>query len=124
VHEFIAALRQLRFPIVALAVAILVLQALVAGLASAHAAVRLANFSDIAVLCQGNSDDGAPSGAIAHDCCKFCGVAAPAVLSRGLISLGSVEIVRFAGVLAPLADPKPAPRAIRAGPSQAPPLVS
>ena len=62
VHEFIAALRQLRRPIVLIAVAILVLQTLVAGLATAHAAARLAAFgADAGILCHGNGDDGDPA---------------------------------------------------------------
>ena len=63
-HEFIAALRQLQRPLVLLAVAILLLQTLVAGLASAHAAARIATFgADGAVICHGNGEDGStPAG--------------------------------------------------------------
>ncbi len=67
-HEFIAALRHLRFPIVALAVAVLVLQSLVAGLASAHAADRtLSGGVQADIFCHGNVADGGGSGGHAHE---------------------------------------------------------
>ena len=85
-HEFIAALRQLQRPLVLLAVAILVVQTLVAGLASAHAAARIATFgADAGVICHGNGDDGStPAGTpAAHDCCAFCNNPGPVALSAG-----------------------------------------
>jgi hypothetical protein len=126
VHQFIIALRQLRFPIIALAVAVIVLQSLVAGLGSGHAASRLAaGDAGTAVLCHGNGeDDGAPSDQTLHECCKFCASAGPAVVPPAIVSLGTLDIPRAGRLLAPARDPRRLARAIRAGPSQAPPLVS
>ena len=125
-REFIAALRQLRCPIIAIAVAILVMQTLVAGLATAHAAARIATFgTDAGVICHGNGEDGTvPSGQASHECCAFGTTAGPAVLSPAATILDRLEILQVARPLAPSSDLRRLPRAIRAGPSQAPPTVS
>jgi len=125
VHEFIAALRQLQRPLVSLAVAILLLQTLVAGLASAHIAGQIATFGADAVICHGTGDDGStPPQKAAHDCCTFCTNAGPVVLSAATLVIARLapafEIVRADGP----ADVRPSRRAIRAGPSQAPPTVA
>ena len=122
-REFIAALRQLRCPIVLIAVAVLVTQTLVAGLATAEAAARIAAFGTGAgIICHGNGEDGtAPSGQAAHECCTFCTTAGPAALSPGTVVLGHLAILRHADPLTPSRDLHRLPRAIRAGPSQAPP---
>jgi hypothetical protein len=129
-REFIIALRQLRFPIVLIAAAILVLQSLVAGLASAHAAARLAvGDAEAGVICHGNGgngDDGgsAPAGPAAHDCCTFCTAAGPAALAPATAILARLGIARHADAATPSHDVRRSPRAIRAGPSQAPPIRS
>ena len=92
-HEFIAALRQLQRPLVSLAAAILVVQTLVAGLASGDAAARIATFGADAVICHGNGQSGrapdgsAPAGTAAHDCCTFCTNAGPVTLTAGAVVL-------------------------------------
>ena len=125
-HEFIAALRQLRRPLVLIAVAILVLQTLVAGLASAHAAAQLmANGTEFGVLCHGNADDGStPGTAAAHDCCIFCTATGPVALTPAWVVLAQFRTVRHADARLSPHDLTRLPRAIRAGPSQAPPTFS
>ncbi len=126
-HEFIAVLRQLQRPLVMLAAAILVVQTLVAGLASGHVAAQIATFGvDGGVICHGNGgDDGsAPAGKAAHDCCVFCGNPGPVVLSAaGLVLDRLTPASRVDTADAPRVT-GPARRAIRAGPSQAPPTVA
>jgi hypothetical protein len=126
VREFIAALRQLRGPIVLIAVAILVLQTLVAGLATAHAAAQMAaGGAEAGLICHGNGDDGtAPSRQAAHDCCAFCTTAGPVALTPGAADFGNLEILQNLRSLTSSNDLHRIPRAIRAGPSQAPPIVS
>jgi hypothetical protein len=129
VHEFITVLRQLRRPLVLIAVAILVLQTLVAGLASAHAAARLTPAgTEPGVLCHGNgdhSDDGSvPGSGAAHDCCIFCTASGPAALVPARVALAQFGMDRHADALSPPRDLTRLPRAIRAGPSQAPPTLS
>ena len=94
-QEFIAAMRQCRRPIVALAICILVLQALVAGLATAATAARVAGF-DAGILCHGTAatplrNRGSNSSPPAHDCCVYCTVAAPAALTPNLSTAGRVN---------------------------------
>jgi len=127
VHQFIAALRQLQRPLVLLAAAILVLQTLVAGLASAHAVARIAPFgADGAVICHGNgADDGsAPAGQATHDCCAFCTNSGPIALSAGASILDRLTPARRVARADSPGDVRPTRRAIRAGPSQAPPTVA
>jgi hypothetical protein len=126
VHEFIAALRQLQRPLVSLAAAILIVQTLVAGLASGATAARVATFGADAVICHGNGDDGsAPAGtAAAHECCVFCTNAGPVVLAAVTVVL---DHLRPAYRLARADNPGDAllrGRAIRAGSSQAPPTTA
>jgi hypothetical protein len=121
-------MRQLRRPIVRLVVGVLVVQALVAGVATAQAAVRIATFgADAIILCHGNgADDPGDSGQgrAAHDCCAFCGAAGPAALpavsTQVLMQLLPVWRIELPVV----SDIRTVPRAIRAGPSQAPPIVA
>ena len=121
-HQFIAALRQLQRPLVLLAVAILVLQTLVAGLASAHAAARIATFGADAVICHGNGEDGsAPAGKAAHDCCTFCTNPGPVALSANAPVLDRLTPAHRVAQADNPGDVRPSGRAIRAGPSQAPP---
>lgn len=123
-REFIAALRQLRRPIVLIAAAILIVQTLVAGLATAQAAGRLMG-GGTGVLCHGAPDDGtAPQEPAAHDCCVFCSAAGPSALPPACIVLIRLAVARITERLLPPGDSSRLPRAIRAGPSQAPPFVS
>lgn len=127
-QQFLTALRQLRHPIVVLAIGIVVLQALVAGLSLAHAAARLAAAdADAVILCHGNgAGDPATSGSgkAAHECCVFCTVAGPAALPAASTPvLARLAPVRRAELPA-LPDVRTLPRAVRAGLSQAPPIVA
>jgi hypothetical protein len=127
VHEFIAALRQLQRPLVLLAAAILVLQTLVAGLAGAHAAARIATFgADGGIICHGNGEDGStPAGtAAAHDCCAFCTNPGPVALSTDAPVIDRLTPALRADAADAPGDVRPARRAIRAGPSQAPPTAA
>ena len=125
-REFIAALRQLRRPLVLIAVAILVLQTLVAGLASAHAAARLAaDGTEFSILCHGNGDDGSvPGSGTAHDCCIFCTANGPVALTPTWVVLAQFRVLRHAHARLSAHDLSRSPWAIRAGPSQAPPTLS
>ena len=124
-HEFIAALRQLQRPLVLLAAAILVLQTLVAGLASGDTAARIATFGADAIICHGNGDDGsAPAAKTAHDCCTFCSNPGPVALSAGAPVLEYLTPAHRIAQADTPGDVHPARREIRAGPSQAPPATA
>jgi hypothetical protein len=129
VHEFIAALRQLQRPLVLLAAAILVLQSLVAGLAGGDTAARIATYG-ADVICHGNGDDSsapapAPAAKAAHDCCTFCSNPGPVTLSAGAASfLARLTSADHLGEADHPGDVRPTRRAIRAGPSQAPPTAA
>jgi hypothetical protein len=117
-------------PAVVFAAAVMVLQAFFAGLVGAQAAlVPTGSAGDVPVICHGHG--GAPSGGGTspdtpeqqqHPCCAFCTAGAgPAVLPTPALAL-------FAGVCRPSKLPGLravsiliAPRAVRAGSSQAPP---
>ena len=123
--EFIAALRQLRRPLVLLAAAILLMQTLAAGLASAHTAARIAMFGADAVICHGNGEDGStPAGKAAHDCCTFCTNPGPVALSADTPVLDRLTPAYRIDQADHFGDVRPMQRAIRAGPSQAPPTVA
>jgi hypothetical protein len=125
VHEFIAALRLLRRPLVRLAVAILLLQAVVAGLASGHVAAQIATFGADGVICHGTGDDGsAPARTAVHDCCVLCTGAAPATLVATTPVFARLTPAQDIGHAENPAHVRHAQRAIRAGPSQAPPSVA
>jgi hypothetical protein len=126
VREFIAALRQLRRPIALIAASILVLQTLVAGLAGAHAAARLAaDGTEFGVLCHGNGGDGSTPGTdTAHDCCIFCTANGPVALTPAWVVLAQFRVLRHADACFSPRDLNRSPRAIRAGPSRAPPTLS
>jgi hypothetical protein len=123
VHEFITALRQLQRPLVMLAVAILVVQTLVAGLASGHVAAQIATFGvDAGIICHSSGDDGsAPTDKAAHDCCVFCGNPGPVVLSATTPVLHRLTPAHRADMADVPRETEPTRRSIRAGPSQAPP---
>jgi hypothetical protein len=127
VHQFIAALRQLQRPLVVLAAAILVVQTLVGGLASGHIAAQITALgADAAVICHGNGgDDGsAPAGKPTHDCCVFCTNPGPVALSASAPILDRLKPAHRTDAADAYADIRPSGRAIRAGPSQAPPIVA
>ncbi|MCC6890794.1 MAG: hypothetical protein IT536_19890 [Hyphomicrobiales bacterium] len=122
-HVFIAVLRQMKGPLVALATAILLLQTLLAGVTEARNAARIGIGTD--VLCHGSpdaeSDPGsAPSGAT-HACCIFCTGHGPTALAAAAPLLVRLTGAKRAGSAADREDIRPSARAIRAGSSQAPP---
>jgi hypothetical protein len=126
VHEFIAALRQLQRPLVALAAAILLMQTLVAGVASGTTAARVATFGADAIICHGSGEDGSvPAGtAAAHECCTFCTNAGPVTLAARVVVLDRLTpAYRIVQADHPAAV-RLTGRAIRAGPSQAPPTAA
>jgi hypothetical protein len=133
---FLEQVRQCRRPLIAVVVMLVVLQALVSGLASARTAAMSASPFDVGVICHGagnGAGNGAappaddPSGSsVASDlCCAFCAVAAPALLTVtspvvGHLGRGGTDR------LTPLAHNFVliAHRAARAGLSQAPPIFA
>ena len=125
-HEFIAALRQLRRPLVMLAVGDSVVAD--AGGGGGERTCRRAGSPPSAptrVICHGNGEDGStPAGTAAHECCVFCTNAGPVALSADapVVDRLDARAPRRAGRLP--ADVRPQRRAIRAGPSQAPPTAA
>jgi hypothetical protein len=118
-----------RRPIVLIAAWLLVLQAFLAGVATAHAAAMVASNPLSAAICHGAGDAGpadntAPQSAkIPHLCCAHCTSAAPAIAppdvpsawhrrpaSRPLTCSGFTVLI--------------ARGAVRAGSSQAPPTLA
>jgi hypothetical protein len=129
----IARLRRHRRPAVMIAAGLIAVQAFLAGLATAQAGVlltpNLADLAGFAVICHGNgsagSDGSAPDPvATWHPCCLSCAAGAPpATLPEQLIVLRSDG---FRASLSRAAYPASiliAPRAVRAGLSQAPPRL-
>jgi hypothetical protein len=128
----IARLRLCRRPAVMIAAGLMVGQAFLAGLTMAQAAVMLTpGLAGFAVICHGNggpdSDTGtAPEPAKSqHPCCLSCAASAPpATLPAQLIGLPggrcrAVETQNLCVASIPIA-----PRAVRAGLSQAPPRLT
>jgi len=124
-------LRHSRRPLIAVVVVLIVLQALVSGLASARAAVS-ASLLDAGVICHGAAngtggaeppaDDSSGSGAVGDLCCVFCAAAAPALLTVTAPVVGHVERAGTDRLTLPARDHVLiAARAVRAGLSQAPP---
>jgi hypothetical protein len=125
VHEFIAAMRELRRPLVVLAVAILVLQSFVTGLGSPAAARIAAGGLDLGTICHGNGDPAGPTPApAAHDCCFFCTTNGPAALACSTHVIARLDGLQPATPAIFAYRVVLLPRAIRAAPSQAPPLVA
>jgi hypothetical protein len=127
--NFLTYLRRFRRISVGMTVGLIVLQSVLAGLTTAHAAVLAANpFAGAICHGSGNSDpaDGTvPENDIAALCCGFCTVVATAVTS------GDAPTVVFFRLGVGAATPIPCQaifprdaRAVRAGPSQAPPSSS
>jgi hypothetical protein len=133
---FLEQLRQCRRPLVAVVVMLVVLQALVSGLASARAAAMSASPFDVGVICHG-AGNGVANGAeppagdpfgssAARDlCCAFCAAAAPALLTVtppvvGYVGrTGTDRLTSLARNFVLIV-----PRAVRAGLSQAPPTFA
>jgi hypothetical protein len=116
-----------RSPIALIAAWLVVLQAFLAGVATARAGAMPASNPIEAAICHGagdaNSDDPAiPAEAAWHLCCAACTSAAPPMVSSGapaaivLESQRESRPVAFASFTLVLAH-----GAVRAGPSQAPP---
>ena len=125
--EIFAAFREFRRPIGLIAAGFVVLQSLLAGLSGAQAAARVAS-GEFAILCHGNPDGFDPANGAAtsvHDCCAVCTTSWPATGAPKTAGLG--EPMDVAGHAAPsmaLRDTVPIPaRAVRSGPSQAPPIL-
>jgi hypothetical protein len=130
----IARLRRHRRPAVMIAASLIAVQAFLAGLATAQAGILLTpNLGDVAgfaVICHGNGNAGSDNGsapdpaATWHPCCLSCAAGAPpATLPEQLIVLRSgcfrASLSRAAYPVSVLI----APRAVRAGLSQAPPRL-
>jgi hypothetical protein len=115
-------------PIVTIAIGLIVLQAFLAGLAVAWAALALADPLGTAVICHGvvggNTDDSTPPEPIKaiHLCCDACMTGSPTATLPEQAVLPGFELCRGStrrGACA--SDVRIAARAIRAGQSQAPP---
>jgi hypothetical protein len=125
---FLAILRQSRRPLIAVAIALTVLQTLVVGIATAQAAASLEPF-EAGVICHGAVGQDPPSDPASDThkalCCAVCIATASALLppmplvakGRERVADGTVLAVSNAIVLI-------ARRAVRAGPSQAPPSLA
>jgi len=125
---FLDQLRQCRRPLIAVVVMLVVLQALVSGLASARAAAMSVTPFDVGVICHGAgggaelpADDPSGSGFTRDLCCTFCAVAAPVLLTVTAPVVGHVERAGTDRLTLPARDVLIAARTVRAGPSQAPP---
>jgi len=103
-------------------VGLLVLQGVVAGLATAQAATGLGGVPSDAI-CHGAADHRAPDSQPARDiCCAACTVAAPALLPIIPRLASCLEYARNLTFLGSTAERVCIERrAVRAGPSQAPP---
>ena len=129
---FVARLRLHRRPAAMIAAGLIALQAFLAGLATAQAVIVLTpNLADIAVICHGNggsdSDHGGAPDPIkaSHLCCVACASGAPpATLTQAPNMLRSVacrnlQLPPICAAAIPVAR-----RAVRDGPSQAPPKLA
>jgi hypothetical protein len=117
--------RRWRRPIVLIAAWLVVLQAFLAGIATARAGVALAS-DPVDVICHGSGTTDSGSGTapdqIWHLCCTYCLSAAPALTPPDVPGVAlrdsrqaaqPISLQRFIVVITP--------GAVRAGPSQAPP---
>jgi hypothetical protein len=126
---FLDQLRHCRRPLIAVVVMLVVLQALVSGLASGRASMMSANSFDAGVICHGAgggpelpADHPSGSGAVRDFCCTLCAAAAPMLLTVTPPVVGHVERAGTDRFTAPARDHVlTAQRAVRAGLSQAPP---
>jgi len=130
----IAHLRRYRRPAVVLAAGLIAAQAFLAGVVMAQAALMLApdlsGDAGFAVICHGNGGSGSDPGTAPdpaksqHPCCVTCAAgAAPAVVPAPLSVLRADRPRPLAAPFLSAAAIRIAPRAVRAGPSQAPPSL-
>jgi hypothetical protein len=129
----IARLRHHRRPAAMLVAGAIVVQAFLAGLALAQAALLLTpGLADFAVICHGNSgaavshDNSAPAPKInPHPCCESCTAAAPPATlpEQALVPQADRALLLQSSSLRTLAL-LIAARAVRAGLSQAPPSLA
>ena len=129
----IARLRRHRRSAVMIAAGLLAVQAFLAGLTTAQALVLTSNLADgaFAVICHGNGSSGVaqdPAGtnpaASQHPCCEACAAgAAPATLPKQLIVLRADRSRLFRSPVLHVVSIRITPRAVRAGTSQAPPIL-
>jgi hypothetical protein len=131
----IAHLRRCRRPAVMIAAGLIAVQAALAGLGMTQAALvltpNLADVADFAVICHGNGGAGSDHGTapdpakIQHPCCASClAGGAPATLPAQQVV---PRLDRCRAVKSPALCPASvlvAPRAVRAGFSQAPPSLA
>ena len=119
-----------RRPVALIAAWLIAMQAFVAGVAMARAAVVLASDgSDFAVTCHGNGGSDPDHGAVpdpikaAHLCCVACGgpaaALAPAPIMPRPVALQAAQPTAFGAGAGPIGR-----RAVRDGPSQAPPTLA
>jgi hypothetical protein len=128
----IARLRLYRRPAVMIAAGLIAVEAFLAGLAIAQAALMLTpNLADVAVICHGNGGADSDNGAApdpaksSHPCCLSCAAGAPpTTLPEPLIVLRSEHGRLFKSRTLWAASILIAPRAVRAGRSQAPPRLA
>jgi hypothetical protein len=130
----IARLRRHRRPAVMIAAGLIAVQALLAGLAMAQAALmptpNLADIAGFAVICHGNGSADSGNETVPdpaknwHPCCVTCVAGAPpATLPEQLIGLRSEDCRVCKSPFFSATFILIAPRAVRAGPSQAPPSI-
>ena len=126
----IARLRVYSRPAAVLAAGLIAMQAVLAGLTIAQAALLLTpGLADLEVICHGSggtaSDDGTAPGPSQdrHPCCVSCTAAPPATLPEQSILLRVERGRAFQSPILPAATVSIAARAVRAGPSRAPPSL-
>jgi hypothetical protein len=129
----IARLRRHRGPAALVAAGLMALQAFLGGLAMAQAALMLSPTpaeADFAVICHGNAGAGSDPAGVPeparnqHPCCQSCMAGGPpATLPEQHIGLRPDRCAVAAKPLLYAATILIAPRAVRAGASQAPPRI-
>lgn len=128
----IARLRLYRRPAVMVAAGIIAVQAFLAGLAGAQAVLILTpGLADFAVICHGNGGAASDNGTVPdpaknqHPCCISCTAGSPtATLPAQLMVRRADRYVVFKSPILRAAFILIAPRAVRAGRSQAPPSLA
>jgi hypothetical protein len=121
----IARLRERGRPAIAVAVVLMIVQAVLAGLADAEAALLGAG-AEFAVICHGSGgappEPGTAPAEKQHPCCESCTAGAPpAVLPEPAVALRTAHRQPCGSPALRAVTILLAPRAVRAGPSQAPP---
>jgi hypothetical protein len=127
----VARLRRYRRPAVMVAAGLVGVQAFLAGLTVAQALALTANLpgADFTVICHGNGgaaqDPARPDPATTqHPCCEACAAAAtPATLPAQLTAVRTERWRTFASPVLSAVLVRITARAVRAGASQAPPIL-